>query len=228
MKKGVVMKIITAGLLAAMLAVAATPASAAEFAFLSGKNPASWTVDEITLSVRGWSTSTARSDTPAAGSATAYSGAGYGVINASSDNSHTIDNSGAYDFVRLDFSKAVTLDKVTLAQFGDTDAWVSYGDKATNMTSTAGWSSFVNNGADYLGGNVNRSFSVGKNVAASVWLIGAGRNTGTNDSFKLSSINVTAAVPEPATWAMMLVGFGSVGAAMRRRKSKVATSVSYA
>ena len=54
------------------------------------------------------------------------------------------------------------------------------------------------------------------------------RNTGTNDSFKLSSINVTAAVPEPATWAMMLVGCGSVGAAMRRRKSKVATNVSYA
>ena len=26
------------------------------------------------------------------------------------------------------------------------------------------------------------------------------------------------AVPEPATWAMMLVGFGAVGFAMRRRK----------
>ena len=28
----------------------------------------------------------------------------------------------------------------------------------------------------------------------------------------------TAAVPEPATWAMMLVGFGAVGASMRRRR----------
>lgn len=33
--------------------------------------------------------------------------------------------------------------------------------------------------------------------------------------------SVTAAVPEPATWAMMLMGFGIVGAAMRRRKQNV-------
>jgi hypothetical protein len=29
------------------------------------------------------------------------------------------------------------------------------------------------------------------------------------------------AVPEPATWAMMIGGFGMVGAAMRRRKAQV-------
>ncbi|MBB4155297.1 subtilisin-like proprotein convertase family protein [Sphingomonas jinjuensis] len=33
------------------------------------------------------------------------------------------------------------------------------------------------------------------------------------------SITTTGAVPEPATWAMMLVGFGMVGAVARRRKS---------
>ncbi len=32
------------------------------------------------------------------------------------------------------------------------------------------------------------------------------------------SIAQDAAVPEPATWAMMLIGFGGIGAAMRRRK----------
>jgi hypothetical protein len=30
-----------------------------------------------------------------------------------------------------------------------------------------------------------------------------------------------AAVPEPATWAMMIMGFGLVGAAMRRRTATV-------
>jgi hypothetical protein len=30
----------------------------------------------------------------------------------------------------------------------------------------------------------------------------------------------TPSVPEPATWAMMLMGFGAVGAAMRRDRSK--------
>lgn len=37
----------------------------------------------------------------------------------------------------------------------------------------------------------------------------------------------TGAVPEPATWAMMLLGMGMVGGAMRR-KSKVTTKVAYA
>ena len=37
----------------------------------------------------------------------------------------------------------------------------------------------------------------------------------------------TPAVPEPATWAMLMVGFGGVGAALRRRKS-VKAAVSFA
>ncbi|MBT9472342.1 MAG: PEPxxWA-CTERM sorting domain-containing protein [Phenylobacterium sp.] len=33
------------------------------------------------------------------------------------------------------------------------------------------------------------------------------------------SIGVSSAVPEPATWAMMIMGFGLVGSAMRRRQA---------
>ena len=40
------------------------------------------------------------------------------------------------------------------------------------------------------------------------------------------AITSTAAVPEPATWAMMLVGFGMMGAAMRHRRTS--TKVSFA
>ena len=32
------------------------------------------------------------------------------------------------------------------------------------------------------------------------------------------SITIRQAVPEPGTWAMMLLGFGAVGFAMRRRR----------
>lgn len=39
-------------------------------------------------------------------------------------------------------------------------------------------------------------------------------------------IKITSAVPEPATWGLMLVGFGLMGAAMRRRT--VRTSVTFA
>ena len=48
------------------------------------------------------------------------------------------------------------------------------------------------------------------------------------NSFEIDNVAVTAAgaVPEPSTWAMMLIGFGGMGF-MMRRKSKVATKVSY-
>jgi len=35
------------------------------------------------------------------------------------------------------------------------------------------------------------------------------------------SITIRQAVPEPSTWAMMLLGFGAVGFAMRRRRAPV-------
>lgn len=39
------------------------------------------------------------------------------------------------------------------------------------------------------------------------------------------TVSTVAAIPEPATWAMMAVGFGLAASAMRRRK--VTTRVSY-
>lgn len=43
------------------------------------------------------------------------------------------------------------------------------------------------------------------------------------------TVSQTGAVPEPATWAMMILGMGAVGFAMRRRqKSNVKTTVAYA
>ena len=40
-----------------------------------------------------------------------------------------------------------------------------------------------------------------------------------------NAVQITAPVPEPATWAMMLLGFGAVGFAMRRRRSPVLAQV---
>jgi len=46
---------------------------------------------------------------------------------------------------------------------------------------------------------------------------------------QLSFIPTAAAVPEPAAWAMMILGMGVVGFAMRRsRKAKVSTTVRFA
>ena len=37
-----------------------------------------------------------------------------------------------------------------------------------------------------------------------------------------ASIGAPMAVPEPATWAMMIIGFGAVGSMIRRRRAVVA------
>ncbi|QTD55485.1 PEPxxWA-CTERM sorting domain-containing protein [Parasphingorhabdus cellanae] len=50
--------------------------------------------------------------------------------------------------------------------------------------------------------------------------------TANGTSVNLDNINVSAAVPEPATWAFMILGFGAIGGALRRRKANV--KVSYA
>lgn len=38
-------------------------------------------------------------------------------------------------------------------------------------------------------------------------------------AFEIDNVTFSGAVPEPATWAMMILGFGLVGAAMRRRSA---------
>jgi hypothetical protein len=48
----------------------------------------------------------------------------------------------------------------------------------------------------------------------------------TTNSLHDLQASITPAVPEPATWAMMILGMGAVGCAMRRQK--VTTRVSYA
>lgn len=55
---------------------------------------------------------------------------------------------------------------------------------------------------------------------------GSPTTSGDND-VGLDAVTVTAAVPEPATWALMILGMGAVGFAMRRR-SKIKTIVRFA
>ena len=38
-------------------------------------------------------------------------------------------------------------------------------------------------------------------------------------AFSIDGADATAAVPEPASWALMMLGFGGVGCAVRRRNA---------
>jgi hypothetical protein len=43
-----------------------------------------------------------------------------------------------------------------------------------------------------------------------------------NGTFAVRPVNLTDAVPEPSTWAMMILGFAGIGVMAYRRKSKPA------
>ncbi|HEV2044253.1 MAG TPA: PEPxxWA-CTERM sorting domain-containing protein [Sphingomicrobium sp.] len=234
---------------AACIAVA-TPASAQTTINLTGSsatdgtdgNIRSFTSGGITVQASAWSYDGATLETAWLG---AYS-SGLGVTNnnegnGSSSSTHTIDNLGQRDFVLLVFNQLVNVSSANLNPFNisstadDNDALVSFATLAgafTSPTPTAVslaspvWASLM--GVDYnVAGNMSSPYLTSLASAGSygnVWLIGgASPNLDANDDgFKLRAITVTTAVPEPATWAMMLVGFGLAGASLRRRNRRPA------
>ncbi|WP_375393151.1 PEPxxWA-CTERM sorting domain-containing protein [uncultured Sphingomonas sp.] len=176
---------------------------------------------------------------------------GLGVVGtgeSTSDGTHQIDNGGGYtDFVLLQFSRAVTLGQLTFNSYQlgsqttlDNDlGWYNAG-----AIQTAAWNSTVNLGAYSYAGNLwsfvdNAGGASGFDnitgtTASTKWLIGAAglssyftaNGRASYDGFKLASITVNdvtpPAVPEPASWAMMIAGFGLVGGALRAgRRSDV-------
>lgn len=53
--------------------------------------------------------------------------------------------------------------------------------------------------------------------------VGDGATDFGSQAFSGNPHQVSAAVPKPGIWAMMLVGFGLIGAALRRQKAQVQT-----
>ena len=72
-----------------------------------------------------------------------------------------------------------------------------------------------------LTGGYAEAIGLGYNGVRSLTIVaptGPGINDGGNNDVALAALSVSA-VPEPATWLMMIMGFGLVGVASRRRKS---------
>jgi hypothetical protein len=63
------------------------------------------------------------------------------------------------------------------------------------------------------------------NAVFSFRVNGGGWQGGSDEAFGLDNIRVdafSAAVPEPSTWAMLILGFGALGASLRQRKARLA------
>jgi hypothetical protein len=72
--------------------------------------------------------------------------------------------------------------------------------------------------ADLDNTDLNEDYSLNTLLDAGTYTLTIEGTRGTTGSFGGNVAFTAAAVPEPATWGMMLLGFGAVGFAMRRRK----------
>jgi hypothetical protein len=167
----------------------------------------------------------------------AYSG-GLGVTGAGDNNGanglHQIDNVGGYtDFLLLEFNQPVTLASIETNSYGingivDNDAvwydasafttstWNSTAGLTNYLTVPSTWSAVANGGSDVWR-------TTGATTASTKWLVGAafGPLFDRDDGFKLASVTVAEqvpSVPEPATWATMILGLGLAGGALRRSR----------
>lgn len=168
----------------------------------------------------------------------AYSG-GLGITGKGDWNGdgafHQVDNVGDYtDFLLLQFNRDVILSGVNLNVYNMSGLSNRDSDLAfynAKILQTASWDSPINLAAyntvpvtwtTVEGGKSSGSRVIPATTASSKWLVSAAflPTNDTDDGFKIASLTVTQAVspvPEPATWAMMLFGFGAAGAGLRRK-----------
>ncbi len=93
---------------------------------------------------------------------------------------------------------------------------------STNLTAFALDSSYNGNPtAPYFGQNSNEKYAF-FNFAVSEGYDTVVLSQNGGGGFELDNVTIGATVPEPATWALMIVGFGLVGIGMRRRAAATA------
>lgn len=105
----------------------------------------------------------------------------------------------------FDWGSIDSFNLLTILPFGGGDSIVVPGTTFTN-TSADG---------NQVASGTNGRFSV--LGTAGTQYIGFQLATTTN-SFEIDNVAVPGAVPEPATWAMMIIGMGAIGYTLRRRR----------
>lgn len=128
-----------------------------------------------------------------------------------------------------------------LALFDSTGALVSQNDDggcglvAADSMTGACWDTFFQSvlspGNYTVSVMAYSNFAVGPNLSNGFFNTGSFGNRTNAWAFDILNVGEAAevgAVPEPSTWAMMLLGFGFVGGAMRSAKRRQKVTVSYA
>lgn len=116
----------------------------------------------------------------------------------------TILFTGPVSGFSFDWGSIDSYNVLTILPFGGGDSIIVPGTTFTNTPANG----------DQVAQGTNGLFSVVG--TAGTQYIGFDLATSTN-SFEIDNVAVPGAVPEPATWAMMMLGMGAVGFALRRK-----------
>ncbi|MCU6452863.1 PEPxxWA-CTERM sorting domain-containing protein [Sphingomonas sp. A2-49] len=116
---------------------------------------------------------------------------------------------------------------------GAADNWYGVSNLDWNVTAGSYWLSFApdaNISGNWRGGAPSPLAEYAQHTSSSFENRGANFFDYLKVGLRVSGTVAAApsAVPEPATWAMMILGMGAVGFAMRRRQKTVTTTVKYA
>ncbi|HEX7945974.1 MAG TPA: PEPxxWA-CTERM sorting domain-containing protein [Phenylobacterium sp.] len=210
------MSVLAAGLAVAAVAVAASPASALTFSFDPGAaSPDNgFTVINDFVDATGITGSNFKIKTPPSDSEGAFpansvpSGSSYlSVLGGGFAN---ISFGGAFSAFQFDWGSIDSYNTLTIHG--------SNGDRVV----VPGTMDFPNaaNGNQFAPGT-NGLFKVVGDVGET--FTGITLASGQN-SFEIDRVAVSGAVPEPATWAMMILGFGAAGSLLRRRRAMALTA----
>lgn len=85
-------------------------------------------------------------------------------------------------------------------------------------TNVLWWGAFGNGGGLYSGGQALTKY-IGSCPVCGTWQpYNIAPATSADFAFRMNIDTAVAAVPEPATWAMLIAGFGAIGTVLRRRR----------
>jgi len=138
----------------------------------------------------------------------------------------------------------LTLNGLTHTFWADLDIFLSHNGTTVQLTDDNGGSSDPNGTFTFddeaavgvgsintTGGSfqpLNALSAFDGQSSAGAWTLrifdDAGADVGALGGWTLSLTGDVGGVPEPATWAMMLMGFGGLGAILRRRRTALATA----
>lgn len=143
----------------------------------------------------------------------AYGGASNGnkIVDGGIEVSNIVDGLGTMNIssnnILVDFTSGATFNSASF------NGWILR-DLTDNLSAITG---VTVNGATNMAGFSASNLIWDANSIAVNWQ-GLTFNSSTQVSLDVTFADSAAAVPEPATWAMMLLGFAVIGMAMRRRQ----------